>query len=354
MKSRGMRLGTLALAAWLLPLAPAWAQEKRATLGFEVPGEKSAPTLPRDLPKDEAPAAAVMPRSMLGLPNICDPDSKPFWGRLTLRTDVGDGVGYTRGFTTFEAMIPLDQDSRSLWFSDVRLLNFDQENRWEYNLGAGYRWYSERSACVFGVNAFYDARKTDYHFYEQLGLGFEALTPTVEFRVNGYWIVGQAHRLVGDSGFNNIGIAANNFIFVRQQIIETAMGGVEVEAGGRLPFLDRFCPRLYAGFYSYSAANQQTANGVRGRFEAQLTERITLHASVQNDAVFRTTASGGLAISFGAPAYRCSCGRPSWEDVLRQPVHRDVNIVVHQNTNTVTAAQPVPPPPPPPIEDSGS
>ena len=78
-----------------------------------------------------------------------------------------------------------------------------------------------------------------------------------------------------------------------------------------------------------------------------MTERIALHGTVQNDAVFRTTVSGGLSISFGAAPYRSGTGRPSWDDVLRQPVHRDVNVVIHQATGDSSRAQPVPPSPPP-------
>ena len=97
---------------------------------------------------------------------------------------------------------------------------------------------------------------------------------------------------------------------------------------------------------------------MRGRLEAQLTQQISAHFSIQNDRVFDTTIAGGLSISFGAPAYRTgNSGRASWEDVLRQRVVRDVNIVLSQSATTSTIAIPVPspppPPPPPPPDDSG-
>src|SRR5262249_42938560 len=63
---------------------------------------------------------------------------------LTLRHDFGDGVGYTRGFSYLEGFLPLYQpDDRSLLFGDVRVVNFDSQNRWEFNAGGGYRSYAE-------------------------------------------------------------------------------------------------------------------------------------------------------------------------------------------------------------------
>ena len=110
----------------------------------------------------------------------------------------------------------------------------------------------------------------------------------LELRGNGYIIVGAAHHVIGDTGFVNQGIVNNNFVFQRIQTIEAAMGGMDAEVGGRLPLLERFCPRAFIGMYTYSASQVGAATGVRGRFEAQLTERIALHASIQHDQLFRT------------------------------------------------------------------
>jgi hypothetical protein len=264
-----------------------------------------------------------------------------------LRGDAGDGIGYKRGFTHIEAMLPIWQGDRSLTFADVRLVNFLHENRWEYNLGGGYRWYSDRYQRVFGLNAFYDARKTGDHYYQQLGIGFETLTPNVEFRTNGYFIVGAAHRVIADTGFVNRGVVNNNTVFQRLQTVETALGGLDAEIGCRLPFLDRYAARGYIGYYTYAAEGIPVLHGIRGRLEMQLSEQVSAHFSVQNDRLFDTTVTGGLAVHFGAPAYRTGTGRASWYDVLHQRVVRDVNIVITNTTVGSTNNVPVPPAPPP-------
>lgn len=345
---------TLLTGALILALAgPSLGQEPRPRLLFQSDGVPAK--TPTQLPDDPTKVTTGIPvlQKQGEAPPVLKPadvfaaDASPFTGRVTLRTDVGDGVGYTRGFTYLEALLPFYQRDLSLAFTDVRLVSFNHQNRWEYNLGAGYRWFEPRVGAIVGLNTFYDGRKTDFHYYQQLGLGFELLGRNLEFRTNGYIIIGAGHRLIGDTGRFPLGfIANNNFVFQQSQTVETAMGGVEVELGGRVPGFDRYALRAYGAFYHYSAEGIRPANGVRGRLEAQLSERISAHFIVQNDAVFRTTVTGGLAFHFGAPAYRYGCGRASWYDVLTQRVHRDVNIVIAQPTTTTGSGDAVPPPPP--------
>lgn len=344
------------------------AQAPRAKLGFEDPtvpkvdigDDATLPKIPAIdfLPSPSGKVVTGIPvaqkKEVAAVPTpILSPEgwaaTSPFTGRVSVRADVGDGVGYSRGYTFAEAMIPLRQDAQSLLFADVRVVNFDHENHWEYNVGGGYRWFSPRLDHVLGLNAFYDSRKTDHHGYHQLGAGFEVLGQTLELRGNGYFIVGAAHHVIGDTGVVAQGVIVNNnFIFQRVQTVEAALGGVDIEIGGPLPVLERYWPRAYVGFYSYSADGIGVANGVRGRLQAQLGDRVSAHFVIQNDQLFGTTVSGGLAVHFGASAYRTGRGRPSWDDVLRQPVRRDVNIVIATSTTNTTSTEPVPPPPPPP------
>lgn len=357
---RRIRSALFALGIATASVLPGQAQESnppRATLGFEaapapiirdtLPPPQQPHSKPNALPKINTtaqPTPMAAQNAVLGAPVIDIAEEKPFWTRLSVRSDVGNGVGYTRGFTYLEAMVPLLETNRSLLFSDVRIVNFDQENRWEYNLGGGYRWCSPALNRIVGVNAFYDARKTDYHYFQQLGTGLEVLSPNLEFRANGYVIIGAGHREIGDTGFVNQGITNGNFVTQRTQTLEVARGGGEIELGGRLPFLEQFVPRAYLGLYTYSAEGAQTANGVRGRLEAQVGRRVSAHFSLQHDRVYETTVTGGLAVHFGAPAYRAGTGRPTWEDVLRQRVVRDVNIVISQESATTQQLTPVPPP----------
>src|SRR5262249_46070649 len=191
--------------------------------------------------------------------------------RWTVRADFGDGVGYTRGFTYLEGFVPFDQpDASSVVFGDGRVVNFFDDDRWEFNLGAGYRKHIESSDVVLGANLFYDGRHTDSHFFHQIGIGAEALFDRWEFRCNGYIIVGPAHKLTAQSEVASL--VGNQLIIERLQTRDVAMGGIDAEVGGLLPILTRLSPRVFAGFYHYSAEGMPSVNGVRGRFEAWLTQ----------------------------------------------------------------------------------
>src|SRR5262245_17303584 len=130
----------------------------------------------------------------LGLDKLIPP-------RVTVRADFGDGVGYTRGYTYLEGFIPLVQPTEtSVLFSDLRVVNFDDASRWEFNAGGGYRTYLDFLDVVLGVNAFYDGRHTDTNFFNQIGVGVELLFNWWEFRANGYFVVGDNRQLATDSG----------------------------------------------------------------------------------------------------------------------------------------------------------
>jgi len=249
--------------------------------------------------------------------------------RWSLRADFGDGVGYTRGFTYLEGFVPFYQpDPGSIIFGDGRVVNFYDDDRWEFNLGAGYRRHFEDRDMVLGANLFYDGRHTDYHFFHQIGVGGEALFDRWECRVNGYIIVGPAHKLIAESDVGSL--VGNLLILDRFQTREVAMGGLDAEIGALLPILPQFSPRVFAGYYHYSAQGMPSVNGIRGRFEAWLTQNVSLHAAIQNDTVFDTTVSGGFAIHFGGARVRRDGGPRSAEERLGQRVVRDVNIVIAQ------------------------
>jgi hypothetical protein len=245
--------------------------------------------------------------------------------RWTIRTDVGDGVGYTRGYTYLEGFVPVYQSSESeVAFADARVVNFDHWDRWEFNAGGGYRRYLDKFDVVGGLNLFYDGRQTDTNFFHQIGVGAEALFDRWEVRCNGYFIVGPHEQVASDSF--DAAIVGNQMVVDRMRIFDTAMGGVEAEVGAFLPVLPEFSPRAYVGIYHYSAEHMQSATGIRGRIEAWLGTHCSIHFAIQHDDVFNTTVSGGVALHFGGPREGCQ-GCRSVDERLGQRVVRDPDIV---------------------------
>ncbi len=316
-----------ALALGILWVRVGLAQEQtlpaRANLGAPAAKDEGSAG------KYEAPLARLEPRPVACNATFDGPcevtDAIP--PRWTLRTDIGDGVGYTRGFTYLEGFVPLFQPSDlSLGFGDLRVVNFDEQNRWEFNAGAGYRAYADSIDAVCGLNLFYDGRHTDNHFFHQIGVGGEALFKQWEVRCNGYIIVGDSQKLIGE--FTAVTDVGTQVITDRLRFFEVAMGGFDVEAGVHLPVLIKFDPRAYLGFYHYAAEGMPSVNGVRGRLEARLTENCSLHFAVENDSLFDTTVTGGLALHFGGRSSPCSRDDDWVRARLGQRVVRDVNIVI--------------------------
>src|SRR5262249_2065368 len=114
----------------------------------------------------------------------------------------------------------------------------------------------------------------------------------------------------------------------------------------------------YVGYYHYCAEGMQSANGIRGRLEAWVTPNVSVHFAIQNDNVFDTTVSGGVAFHFGGTRPWRDGGPRSVEEGLGQRVVRAVNIVITQQTNVeraqfTLASDPDPVSPPPPKGSGG-
>jgi hypothetical protein len=259
----------------------------------------------------------------------------PIDPRLSIRRSFGDGVGYLDGYTYLEGFLPLSQQPGSaLCFGGARIVNYDASNLWEAQLGGGSRWLLPSFGVVAGVNAFYDGRNSDANWYNQAGLGWEALGPVWQARGNVYLPVGQQNSLLGErSAVVGAQFVRTNIVLdvQRARLMETALGGVDVEAGRELPALIQSLRAMaFVGLYSYGNDAVKTANGVRARLEAWVGESASLHLAVQHDQVFNTTVTGGLALHLGGVRRGARVEDPLAAR-LGERVVRDPNIVLVQH-----------------------
>jgi hypothetical protein len=363
----------VALAIWVASVS---GQNDPATSGVQLYSSTKLPPLDEDtLPLARAtlgppstPETDTVEPAKGPFPDCdkaCPPGECKLPGRWTVRHDIGDGVGFTRGFTYLECFVPYSQPcDDAVWFSDVRVVNFDDADRWEFNVGGGYRTYAPGNDAVLGLNLFYDGRHTDTNFFHQIGVGAEAIFARCEFRCNGYIIVGPHEKLAHDTGLFSVPLGTQ-LLIARILTHDVAMGGVDLEGGVMLPAVGAVAPRVFVGGYHYSAERMPSVNGIRGRLEAWLGKGITLHFAIQHDQVFDTTVSGGIALhSGGADAQRTGRedGPRGVDERLGQRVVRDVNIVVAQRRTLEGVLLPLPKPgskppkgggkgePPPPID----
>lgn len=213
----------------------------------------------------------------------------PYIQRFGLAHDVGDGLGFDDSFTTLEYMTPIRGESEwDILFGDMRFI-LRNDATVGANLGLGYRVYNRGMNRIFGANIFYDYRDTDYNEFHQLGFGVESLGPILDFRANAYIPdVDEVHGQLPNA-------------FVGHRLIlheEVAMTGGDVEVGINLLDTDRVQARVLGGVYHFDGHGGDNATGWRARAEGALNQQFWLDASVQEDDVFGTTLSVGLAIRY--------------------------------------------------------
>ncbi|MGE3803889.1 MAG: inverse autotransporter beta domain-containing protein [Gemmataceae bacterium] len=298
------------------------------TLG-PVEAEEPAARASAQQPRPADPGLAAVNFDRGGVPYYFVPD---YWvdPRFSVRRSFGDGIGYDNGYTYLEAFVPFLQEAgSSLLFANSRVVNYDHADFWEFQFGGGARRVIG-DCVVAGLNGFYDGRNTNFNYFHQLGLGWEALGPVWEWRGNVYIPIGQQRAGAGSTGFFNPQFVATNISLDRFAFFETAMNGVDTEIGRSLLVRDRLNLRGYVGFYHYSNDNVPTANGIRGRLEAWVSENLSFNFAVQNDAVFDTTVTGGLAMHLGGLPRGLRRTAPL-QAKLGERVVRDPNIVVQRS-----------------------
>lgn len=290
------------------------------------------PEMPPKLPEAVKPAIPLEGQNLSSPLNASrEPDVR---SRFTFRADFGDGVGYTRGYTYIEGFVPIYQcPGEYVVFIDARGVNFDARDRWEWNAGGGLRTILPRSDWVFGVNSFFDWRDTGPSIFRQVGLGFEGLGPVLDTRANIYFPVGSTRNAIGIGNPAFVGTT-----IALDRTFENAMFGYDLEIGAPIPGLDCWGARAFLGYYHYDNNGAPSIDGIRGRFEAQLNNNVTAHFAIQNDQVFNTTVTGGLALHWGGRRSGGACR--SVVERLNQRVVRDPNIVVTRSIEREAAIDP--------------
>lgn len=214
----------------------------------------------------------------------------PYVQRFGIGYDAGDGLGWRDGMTTVEFMTPLKGDQ--VWdnlFGDARFVILNDATT-AANLGLGYRWYNLEQNRIWGVNAFFDYRATDLNEFHQLGVGIESLGPLVDFRANAY--IPDVGKLVGPVP----GVFVEHLLITNRD--ERAMTGGDAEIGLCLIDTDRCQWRVFGGGYYFNGHRNDDAVGWKARGEVAFDQQLWFDASAQQDDVFGTTVSVGVAIRY--------------------------------------------------------
>lgn len=275
---------------------------------------KAVSPLPETSPSP--PTAAVRPFSIT-IPSFhCDLN---FCTQASLEHIEAQGIGYDTGYTTLGAVAFPASCSTIQPFIDLRSHLFN-DGKTAVNAGVGIRYWSERFKKTFGVNAYYDYRRT-WKNYSQLGLGFELLgdcCDLLDMRLNFYLPVGNKTQHCCSTLFTYPG---GYFALATKR--QKTLKGLDFELETWLSRLGCCCcidPYLAVGVYYYRGTCSNNIVGARTRFGFQCWNCLNLEFRISYDPTFKTNAQGliGLVYDFG-PRGSCDCSCCFWP-VWRQEI----------------------------------
>ena len=291
------------------------------------------PTQPSPYPQP-GPYAPYFERSMSATETVPNgaffAPQQPFGPIMMLESNFDQGLGFDKGYNRFNLRSPYHiVPNQTVLMGD---LSASVTNNGDPlgNAGLVYRNYDEARNRVFGVNLFgdYDQGYGNNDWY-RMTAGFESLGKYIDFRANGYFVLGNDSTLISSTLDNNVALSGFNAYMLRNQVRENAYSGFDMETGGPLPFLGRYGINMYAGLYFLGNDTGYDATGFQARWEALITQNLTVNTYLTSDDTFGTNS--WVSLQYSIPNYknrrilkpRIVCER------LQDPVVRSTRIHSH-------------------------
>jgi parallel beta-helix repeat protein len=218
------------------------------------------------------------------------PDEHIGFERANIRY-TGSSAGST-GYTSLRTLFPLFQDRNNFTYISPQVNVFDN-GKFGSNLIFGHRFFDRSSNMIFGGYLAYDNRDSGNGFFNQIGLGLEAIAEYWDLKANAYLPVGNAQQLVGSS---SSGTFSGSLLFRNNQF-NTAMTSVDLEAGGILRTGDRDFVRPAIGTYYLSAPSSASVLGVRGSVTYN-SDLFAAGLAIQSDGIFGTRVLFNIGLNF--------------------------------------------------------
>jgi hypothetical protein len=254
------------------------------------------------------------------------------WGTYL---DLEGKVGSKRDIGEANLFIPLVQDSRSLYFANVRA-RMANGGDFEGSLGGGVRHMLDTGWNI-GTYGFIDRRRTTYNnTYNQATVGLEALGRQFDWRANVYQPFGKDSTPLYTT---HTGSVSGGSLFVSSTSLEErVLSGFDVEAGWRLPVFkedDSRQVRTYLAGYRFSDDGIKV-QGARVRAEYVMADfsdtwkgsQLTIGAEYQHDNARGSQSFVALRLRIPLGKVASSSQRLSAQERrMTAPIVRDVDIV---------------------------
>lgn len=249
---------------------------------------------------------------------------------INLRNKEANGIGYEKGYSSIDFFVhPIRNcfepifDFRGHVFNDGRIAA---------NAGGGFRYLFKSAPMIWGMNAFFDYRKSKSSYY-QTGLGLEFLFPKVDLRINGYLPFGKKATWL--KNFRFYGFQGNNLLIKGGR--EFAFKAIDLEVGGELVKKHLYAavaPYYISGFGKHSF-------GGKVRLDCTFNKYVSFELSGSVDSVFHTIVQGELKITlpFG-PNPSCEDKNDSLFSKMNWKVQREEIIPLITKEKVWTAINP--------------
>ncbi len=251
------------------------------------------------------------------------------------RIELAGKLGYSskkeqrRDIARLGFVLPIYQKSNAVTFLSLIGVK-DNAKHAEGNFGAGHRVLLN-SQWIVGGYGFYDLRRTqNAKMLHQTTFGIEALSKYLEFRINGYMpILTKEHKL-SNKNIYKIKYSSNTRVaeisVQNKQLVEKAMPGFDIEAGGALPSLSRY--EMFVAYYHFNAKDVSAVTGFRVRTNIRVAEWLSVELESNYDGSRGSTNYGGIRLGWDIGSSQPS--RKTWisRKMTQLPV-RDID-VVHQ------------------------
>lgn len=205
--------------------------------------------------------------------------------------------GYTSvGF--FSALRSIGFCNNIVPFIDARYHIFNDGKK-AGNFGGGLRYINYQRHIAFGINAFYDFRESSWnHYYHDIGLGMEMLSPYLDVRLNGYIPVGKKNAFSSTEVFDNY-IGDYEATLRRKK---SSLWGVDGEIGRWLKksspcdFFDLYAA-IGGHYFTSSHHEQKSLYGVDARLLTNLGSFFVFELRGGYDRVYHGMIQGRLTLS---------------------------------------------------------
>jgi trimeric autotransporter adhesin len=268
----------------------------------------------------------------------CGKSPHPYY--FTMRHIEGNGVGYNQGYTSLVGFFRPVNPETWVPFLDVRY-HFFNNGKPAVNAGLGLRYLGGHR--IWGINGYYDYRKTSHQHYNQISVGLESLGKIWDFRINGYLPVGKKTSGLFDARFDRF---MGHYLYIKPKY-EFAMKGANAEIGAHI---NRFknVPFYFAIGPYYLENKGKVAWGGEARLSATLFGGLRLEGNASYDNVFKWIGQGqvSLVIPFGTKKDIQQKQNRSCSTQLMlasrsvQPVDRNEIIVLDRNRKRTVAIDP--------------